>query len=189
MNRAELSALREALDAVLSWPDAVREQVAAWLNAAPAKTARAKPNGHAARGDGEADARLLAALMADRDTRVVDLARLTKAKGTTVSERLKRLAARGLAVKGETGWRRADPYAAVAMTAAEEAELAAPPAAQHAPWVAPISTYDAGRGALARACLTDRAHDRCASRLFLGVRPWPRFFSGSGCCSSPTQTR
>jgi hypothetical protein len=31
MNREELSALRSAIDIVLTWPDSVRDQVAAWL--------------------------------------------------------------------------------------------------------------------------------------------------------------
>ena len=40
MNRDELTALRDAIDTVLTWPDAVRDQVARWL--APEA---AKPNG------------------------------------------------------------------------------------------------------------------------------------------------
>jgi hypothetical protein len=40
MNRDELAALRDAIDTVLTWPDAVRDQVARWLT-----PAAAKPNG------------------------------------------------------------------------------------------------------------------------------------------------
>ena len=31
MNRAELGALRDAIDTILSWPDSVRDQIAQWL--------------------------------------------------------------------------------------------------------------------------------------------------------------
>jgi hypothetical protein len=39
MTRDELAALRDAIDTVLTWPDAVRAEVARWL------TPAAKPNG------------------------------------------------------------------------------------------------------------------------------------------------
>jgi len=51
MTRAELAALRDALTAVLAWPQPVLELVARWLAPEPAK-----PNG---RGDGESTAREL----------------------------------------------------------------------------------------------------------------------------------
>ena len=31
MDRAELGALRDAIDTILSWPDSVRDQIAQWL--------------------------------------------------------------------------------------------------------------------------------------------------------------
>jgi hypothetical protein len=33
VNRAELGALRDAIDTILSWPDPVRDQIARWLQA------------------------------------------------------------------------------------------------------------------------------------------------------------
>ena len=39
MNRAELGALRDAIDTILSWPDPVRDQIARWL-----QTDASKPN-------------------------------------------------------------------------------------------------------------------------------------------------
>ena len=40
MNRAELGALRDAIDTVPSWPNCVRDQIAQWL-----QTDASKPNG------------------------------------------------------------------------------------------------------------------------------------------------
>ena len=40
MNRAELGALRDAIDTILNWPDSVRDQIAQWL-----QTDASKPNG------------------------------------------------------------------------------------------------------------------------------------------------
>ena len=40
MNRAELGALRDAIDTILTWPDSVRDQIAQWL-----QTDAASPNG------------------------------------------------------------------------------------------------------------------------------------------------
>ncbi len=37
MTRDELAALRDALEAVLTWPDGVREQIARWLRSEAAK--------------------------------------------------------------------------------------------------------------------------------------------------------
>ena len=39
MNRAELGALRDAIDTILNWPDSVRDQIAQWL-----QTDVSKPN-------------------------------------------------------------------------------------------------------------------------------------------------
>jgi hypothetical protein len=43
MDRDELTALRDALAALLTWPDSVRAELARWLAAPPAPT---KANGH-----------------------------------------------------------------------------------------------------------------------------------------------
>ena len=40
MDRAELGALRDAIDTILNWPDSVRDQIAQWL-----QTDASKPNG------------------------------------------------------------------------------------------------------------------------------------------------
>ena len=40
MDRAELGALRDAIDTILTWPDSVRGQIAQWL-----QTDASKPNG------------------------------------------------------------------------------------------------------------------------------------------------
>ena len=40
MNRAELGALRDAIDTILNWPDSVRGQIAQWL-----QTDASNPNG------------------------------------------------------------------------------------------------------------------------------------------------
>ena len=40
MNQAELGALRDAIDTILSWPDSARDHIAQWLHTAPSK-----PNG------------------------------------------------------------------------------------------------------------------------------------------------
>ena len=37
MNRAELGALRDAIDTILNWPDSVRDQIAQWLQPNTAK--------------------------------------------------------------------------------------------------------------------------------------------------------
>jgi hypothetical protein len=37
VDRAELGALRDAIDSILSWPDPVRDQIAQWLQPKTAK--------------------------------------------------------------------------------------------------------------------------------------------------------
>ena len=44
MDRAELGALRDAIDTILSWPDSVRDQIAQWL-----QTDVSKPNARRSR--------------------------------------------------------------------------------------------------------------------------------------------
>ena len=43
MDRAELGALRDAIDTILSWPDSVRGQIAQWLQTDVSKRNRADP--------------------------------------------------------------------------------------------------------------------------------------------------
>ena len=40
MDRAELGALRDAIDTILTWPDSVRGQIAQWLQTDAAKSQR-----------------------------------------------------------------------------------------------------------------------------------------------------
>jgi hypothetical protein len=44
VNRAELGALRDAIDTILSWPDSVRDQIAQWLQTDASKPNRADPD-------------------------------------------------------------------------------------------------------------------------------------------------
>jgi hypothetical protein len=43
VNRAELGALRDAIDTILNWPDSVRDQIAQWLQTDASKPNRADP--------------------------------------------------------------------------------------------------------------------------------------------------
>ena len=43
MNRAELGALRDAIDTILNWPDSVRDQIAQWLQTDASKPKGADP--------------------------------------------------------------------------------------------------------------------------------------------------
>jgi hypothetical protein len=43
VNRAELGALRDAIDTILTWPDSVRGQIAQWLQTDVSKPNRADP--------------------------------------------------------------------------------------------------------------------------------------------------
>ena len=119
MDRAELGALRDAIDTILSWPDSVRGQIAQWL-----QTDTANPNGagpgrsfrsHSKRppglkpGVGESAARERALLEAMRDepeAGVVQWAKTTRCDKSAVSMRLGRLAKRGLVTRDGNGrWR------------------------------------------------------------------------------------
>ena len=46
MDRAELGALRDAIDTILTWPDSVRDQIAQWLQTDVSKPNRADPGRH-----------------------------------------------------------------------------------------------------------------------------------------------
>jgi hypothetical protein len=119
VNRAELGALRNAIDIILNWPDPVRDQVAQWL-----QTDASKPNGadpgrlsHPRSnrppgfkpGVGESAARERALLEAMRDhpeAGVVQWAKAARCDKSAVSMRLGRLAKRGVVERDGNGrWR------------------------------------------------------------------------------------
>ena len=119
MNRAELGALRDAIDAILNWPDSVRDQIGQCL-----QTDAAKPNdtdpGRLSRsrsnkgrgfkpGVEEAAAReraLLEAMRDDPEAGVVQWAKTTRCDKSAVSMRLGRLAKRGVVERDGNGrWR------------------------------------------------------------------------------------
>jgi Winged helix-turn-helix DNA-binding len=120
MNREELAALRDAIDAVLTWRDGVREQVADWLTPEaskpngrdphpplaaptprPAKARLGKPTKAQA-----AERRLIAALQANPSLSAGALATAASASRSTTGERLRRLATRGAIEKDAAGrWR------------------------------------------------------------------------------------
>jgi hypothetical protein len=119
VNRAELGALRDAIDTILNWPDSVRDQIAQWL-----QTDASKPNGadpgrlsgsRSNRRRGykpgveESAARERALLEAMRDhpeAGVVQWAKATRCDKSVVSMRLGRLAKRGVVERDGNGrWR------------------------------------------------------------------------------------
>ena len=119
MDRAELGALRDAIDTILNWPDSVRDQIAQWLQTDASKPNRADP-GRLSRsrsnrrrgfkpGVGESAAReqaLLEAMRDDPEAGVVHWAKTTRCDKSAVSMRLGRLAKRGLVERGGNGrWR------------------------------------------------------------------------------------
>jgi hypothetical protein len=119
VDRAELGALRDAIDTILNWPDSVRGQIAHWLQTDVSKPHRADP-GRLSRsrskrppgfkpGVGESAAReraLLEAMRDDPKAGVVQWAKTTRCDKSTVSMRLGRLAKRGLVERDGNGrWR------------------------------------------------------------------------------------
>ena len=132
--RRPISLLRGALDALSSWPDAIREAVAGWLTPPPSPTkgngadrdapppqpppadasratltpprrrAFVKPTAAEVR---EAKRALLAAMKAHPAAGTHELARLTGSRPPTVAERLRRLEGRGLIARDAGGKRRA----------------------------------------------------------------------------------
>jgi hypothetical protein len=122
VDRAELGALRDAIDTILNWPDSVRDQIAQWL-----QTDASKPNGgdlgqlsrsrsnrrHGSKpGVQEASARergLLEAMRDHPDAGVIQWAQATHCDKSAVSMRLGRLAKRGLVERDGNGrWRLAE---------------------------------------------------------------------------------
>ena len=119
MDRAELGALRDAIDTILTWPDSVRDQIAQWLQTDPAspngadrgRSSRSRSNRPPGfkPGVGELAAREQALLEAMRDhpeAGVVHWAKATRCDKSSVSMRLGRLAKRGLVERDGNGrWR------------------------------------------------------------------------------------
>jgi hypothetical protein len=119
VDRAELSALRDAIDTILNWPDSVREQIAQWLQtdvanpngAGPGRLSRSRSNRPSGfkPSVGESAAREQALLEAMRDhpeAGVVQWAKTTRCDKSAVSMRLGRLAKRGLVERDGNGrWR------------------------------------------------------------------------------------
>ena len=119
MDRAELGALRDAIDTILSWPDSVRGQIAQWLQTNASKPNGADP-GRPSRspsnrrrgfkpGAEESAAReraLLEAMRDDSEAGVVQWAKATRCDKSSVSMRLGRLAKRGVVERDGNGrWR------------------------------------------------------------------------------------
>ena len=115
MNRDELAALRDAIDAVLTWPDSVRAEMTRWL--APET---AKPNGHdphpppprqakvrqSAFAAKTAEQRLIAAMRDNPGASVNGLAKAAGANRSSTGERLRALAGHGVVTKDSAGhWR------------------------------------------------------------------------------------
>jgi len=117
VNRAELGALRDAIDTILSWPDPVRDQIARWLQtdaSKPNRADRGTPRSRSNRQSGfmpsvESAAREQALLEAMRDqpeAGVVQWAKATHYDKSAVSMRLGRLAKRGVVERdGKGHWR------------------------------------------------------------------------------------
>jgi hypothetical protein len=119
VNRAELGALRDAIDTILRWPDSVRDQIAQWLQTdaskrngvGPGRLSRCRSNrrGGFKPGAEEAAAReraLLEVMRDDPDAGVVQWAKTTGCDKSAVSMRLGRLAKRGVVERDRNGrWR------------------------------------------------------------------------------------
>ena len=122
MDRAELGALRDAIDTILTWPDSVRGQIAQWLQtdvanpngAGPSRLSRSRSNRPCGFNPsvGESAAREQALLEAMRDhpeAGVVQWAKATRCDKSSVSMRLGRLAKRGVVERDGNGrWRLAE---------------------------------------------------------------------------------
>jgi hypothetical protein len=119
MNRAELGALRDAIDAILSWPDSVRDQIAQWLQTDVASPSGASPGilsrSRSNRPSGfkpsvgesaEREQALLEAMRDHPEAGVIQWAKATRCDKSAVSMRLGRLAKRGVVERDGSGrWR------------------------------------------------------------------------------------
>jgi hypothetical protein len=122
VDRAELGALRDAIDTILTWPDSVCDQIAQWLQtdvskpsgAGPGRLSRTRSNRPSGfkPSEGESAAREHALLEAMRDhpeAGVVQWAKTTRCDKSSVSMRLGRLAKRGVVERDGNGrWRLAE---------------------------------------------------------------------------------
>jgi hypothetical protein len=119
VNRAELGALRDAIDMILAWPDSVRDQIAQWLQtdaskpkgADPGQLSRSRSNRRrgfkpSAEESVARERALLEAMRDDPEAGVVQWAKTTRCDKSSVSMRLGRLAKRGLVERDGNGrWR------------------------------------------------------------------------------------
>jgi hypothetical protein len=117
VNRAELGALRDAIDTILSWPDSVRDQIAQWLQPNTAKPNAAHcgtPSSRSSRRRGvwpgveeaACERALLDAIRDHPEAGVVQWAKATQCEKSAVSMRLGRLARRGVVERDSEGrWR------------------------------------------------------------------------------------
>jgi hypothetical protein len=119
VDRAELGALRDAIDTILTWPDSVRGQVAQWLQTDAANSNRAdagrlsrsrsnrRPGSKPGVEEVSASERaLLEAIRDDPEAGVVQWAKTTRCDKSSVSMRLGRLAKRGVVERDGNGrWR------------------------------------------------------------------------------------
>jgi hypothetical protein len=116
VDRAELGALRDAIDTILNWPDSVRDQIAQWPQTDASKPkgadsgplSRNRPPGFKPSAE-ESVAReqaLLEAMRDQPDAGVVLWAKATGCDKSAVSMRLGRLAKRGVVERDGNGrWR------------------------------------------------------------------------------------
>jgi hypothetical protein len=119
VDRAELGALRDAIDTILTWPDSVRGQVGQWLRTDVSKPNRADPGRLSrSRSNRRPDSKpsveevsaseraLLEAMRDNPEAGVVQWAKTTRCDKSAVSMRLGRLAKRGLVERDGNGrWR------------------------------------------------------------------------------------
>ena len=119
MNRAELGALRDAIDTILTWPDSVRDQIAQWLQTdvanpsgvGPGRLSRRRSNRRSGFKPSPEESvvrerALLEAMHDDPEAGVVQWAKTTRCDKSAVSMRLGRLAKRGLVERNGNGhWR------------------------------------------------------------------------------------
>ena len=156
MDRAELGALRDAIDTILTWPDSVRDQIAQWLQMDASKPNRAGP-GRLSRSRSSRPPSFkpgVGRIGGARAGATGGYARPSRGWRRPVGEsnpmrQKRRLHASrpiGQARHCRAGRQRSmaarwgKPYdAAVALTAEEEAELLAPVVVASPPWLTPIA--------------------------------------------------
>ena len=119
MDRAELGALRDAIDTILTWPDSVRDQIAQWLQTEASRPKGADPGQLSysrsnrppgfkpgARESAAREQALVEAMRDDPEAGVVQWAKTTRCDKSAVSMRLGRLAKRGIVERdGNARWR------------------------------------------------------------------------------------